>query len=228
MSVKFSSGIYNQEHLAHKDKQHKENLWYIRRFMARTQKIFSGKGFKLENGESWAGYTPFQLLYDVAKLTDWINQVEYNLRTFIHSYLTEEEKQIFNVVYRTWLIEAVEYTLGTEEGIIDEDAEPVQEMLERKYKEYDGTTVPPYIEEQELTHKIGRQLGIQFQFFYAGEKGSITYHRNFPLTEMHDLMHYDKIIDRIDAAMARELQAMFEEEKVKYEDGIKKEEQPDE
>ena len=134
MTTKFKSGTYNEETLKYKDKQHKNNLWYIRRFITKTQKIFSSEDFTLGEGENWIDYTPFQLLYDVAKATDWINQVEYNLKTFIGCYLTEEEKQIFNIVFRQWIIETVEYTIGLEEGTV-EDKESLEDTIKKKYSE---------------------------------------------------------------------------------------------
>ena len=224
MTVEFRSGIYGKEHLEHKDKQHRDNLFHIRRFIVKTQKAFSGNHFKLENGEDWLSYTPFMLLYDVAKLTDWINQVDYNLKTFLCSYLTEEEKQLFHVVFRQWVLETVEYTIGSEEGIVEEDDKPVIDQIKEQYEEYDGTTVPPYIENLELTHKKGRQLAVHFKLFTVGEKGSINYMRDYPLAEVHDLIHIDHLIDGVDEAICQQLQLMFELETAKYEDGIKKEE----
>ena len=216
MTTKFKSGIYNEETLKYKDKQHKNNLWYIRRFITKTQKIFSSEDFTLGEGENWIDYTPFQLLYDVAKATDWINQVEYNLKTFIGCYLTEEEKQIFNIVYRAWIIEVVEYTISVEEGIAEDD-ESVQDTLtrKRKLKEYDGTNLPPYVDQENLNYKEGRQLVVHYKLFTAGHQGSTNYMREYPLSELHDQMNWDYFIDRMTHSIARQLQSMFEEEQVK-------------
>ena len=100
--------VMKDERMRNKQKYHRENFRVIRRFAKGLREYAS---------------PDVDTLYQVAKQTGWVELVDYNLKTFIKSYLTDAEKELFNISYREWMIIEVESQVMVELGIGEEEEE---------------------------------------------------------------------------------------------------------
>ena len=89
-----------------KDRNHRNICYLMRKF-----------AWELRNDESH----DIQRLYNLAKDTDWRDTVDYNLKTFVRCYLTTEERELFDVFYREWMIIEVEKRLEAEREEEEDD-----------------------------------------------------------------------------------------------------------
>ena len=53
-------------------------------------------------------------LYIAAAQSNWGQHIDPSLKNFIYSYLTTEEKELFDISYPHWMVETVEYTIVNE------------------------------------------------------------------------------------------------------------------
>ena len=113
MSKEYMHPDYSKEHLEHKEKLHQDNFRHIRAFIN-----------ELKTDITNLGIDPcINRLYELAVKSEWIHQSDFNLKWFIKAYLTEQERELFHLAYREWMISAVEHTIMEEEGLLKEDDE---------------------------------------------------------------------------------------------------------
>ena len=96
------------ERMASKHKQHRNSYSVIRRFAKDLREFVA---------------PDVDILYKVAQHTDWHDLVDYNLKTFINSYLTKYEKELFAIAYRQWMIIEVEQRIMNQAGGYEEEEE---------------------------------------------------------------------------------------------------------
>ena len=107
-AVDEDDSILVDERMISKQKQHRNSYSVIRRFASNLRNFVA---------------PDVDTLYKVAKHSEWHDLVDYNLKTFINSYLTKYEKELFAIAYRQWMIIEVEQQIMNEAGGYEEEEE---------------------------------------------------------------------------------------------------------